>query len=109
MNIREVKINLKINNMTSRDFCFWLQGHFELAQPVKIDAATTEMIRRHLNLVFVHEIDPSMGDEAHNKLLDEVHNPIQIDTAKHGTQPSSNYAYSSLHGWYLKSEGVPRC
>jgi hypothetical protein len=48
--------------MTSRDFCFWLQGHFELAKPITIDATTTELIKRHLNLVFKHEIDPSMPD-----------------------------------------------
>lgn len=48
--------------MTSRDFCFWLQGYFELVKPTQIGRAGVEAIRNHLNLVFVHEIDPSMPD-----------------------------------------------
>jgi hypothetical protein len=50
--------------MTSRDFCYWLQGYFELmgnGAPVTDEQA--EIIRNHLALVFHHEIDPSMkGD-----------------------------------------------
>ena len=51
--------------MTSRDFAFWLQGYFELNKLSHIDDVTTELIKKHLNLVFKHEIDPSMGDEKH--------------------------------------------
>lgn len=48
--------------MTSRDFCFWLQGHFEISNNKELNAHQTDMIRRHLSLVFLHEIDPSMPD-----------------------------------------------
>ena len=48
--------------MTSRDFCFWFQGYLEINNPTTIGAKETEMIRRHLNLVFKHEIDPSIPD-----------------------------------------------
>lgn len=48
--------------MTTRDFCFWLQGYMENAKPVTIDANVTQLIKQHLNLVFVHDIDPSMPD-----------------------------------------------
>ena len=52
--------------MTSRDFCYWLQGYFEITEELKdgrgIGAGQTDMIRRHLALVFKHEIDPSMPD-----------------------------------------------
>lgn len=48
--------------MTSRDFVYWLQGYFEVAKPKTIGEAETEMIRRHLALVFIHEIDPSIPD-----------------------------------------------
>ena len=40
--------------MTSRDFCYWLQGYFEVARAstepgeVALDAAQTELIERHL-------------------------------------------------------------
>lgn len=61
--------------MTSRDFCFWLQGHFEIAEPRQLNEKQTEMIKRHLALVFKHEIDPSMGDEDHQKELNSIHKP----------------------------------
>ena len=68
--------------MTSRDFCYWLQGYFEIlgaANPTEarqaLTAEQTEMIGRHLNLVFVHEIDPSInqGDKAKADLLNALH------------------------------------
>ena len=34
-----------------------------------------EIIRNHLNLVFKHEIDPSMGTPQHQAVLNEVHTP----------------------------------
>ncbi len=51
--------------MTSRDFCFWLQGFIELtAKPNGWTVTPHQMaaIVNHLNLVFAHEIDPSMPD-----------------------------------------------
>lgn len=56
--------------MTSREFCYWLQGHFELNKPTTLDAEQTELIRKHLQLVFIHEIDPSYPQK---KKLDAVH------------------------------------
>lgn len=50
--------------MTSRDFCYWLQGHFELSKCEMMDKRETEMVKRHLALVFKHEIDPSYGGDA---------------------------------------------
>lgn len=46
--------------MTSKDFCFWLQGMFELANPQALNKAQTELIRRHLHIVFEHEIGPEL-------------------------------------------------
>jgi hypothetical protein len=60
--------------MTSRDFAFWLQGYFEIENPNTINEEKTEAIKRHLSLVFRHEIDPSMGNEKHQEELNEVHN-----------------------------------
>ncbi len=48
--------------MTSRDFAFWLQGFFEITGTNKIDEGQAEMIKSHLNLVFKHEIDPSLNE-----------------------------------------------
>lgn len=43
--------------MTSRDFCYWLQGFFELAGTSGVDAKQVDCIQRHLALVFKHEVD----------------------------------------------------
>lgn len=61
--------------MTSRDFVYWCQGLFELAQPKELNAEQTELIRRHLQLVFHHEIDAvnSGGDPAKAAELQAVH------------------------------------
>lgn len=47
--------------MTSRDFAYWLQGFVELfgGPPNETQWVT---IKNHLNLVFIHEIDPTMPD-----------------------------------------------
>lgn len=65
--------------MTSRDFCFWLQGYLEVAsaggtKPFLNDAQL-ECVQKHLGLVFKHEIDPSMGDAKHQQALNAAHKP----------------------------------
>ena len=60
--------------MTSRDFCYWLQGYFEVSEPKQIGENETEMIKKHLNMVFKHEIDPSMGGVEHQDELNHIHN-----------------------------------
>lgn len=48
--------------MKSRDFVYWLQGFAELNKNEPPDETQWKIIRNHLNLVFKHEIDPSMPD-----------------------------------------------
>lgn len=60
--------------MKSRDFCYWLQGFFELTGSAAITEPQADMIRVHLALVFKHEIDdPSMGGAGHQSDLDKLH------------------------------------
>ena len=59
--------------MKSRDFCFWLQGFFELSDDQAISATKAKMIQDHLALVFAHEIDPSMGDATEQGKLNFIH------------------------------------
>lgn len=43
--------------MNSRDFCFWLQGFFELADPESgLSQDQKVAIKQHLELVFKHDI-----------------------------------------------------
>lgn len=72
--------------MTSRDFCYWLQGYFEISMA---DEEYSErngltydqqcVIKKHLAMVFLHEIDPSFGDN--NEALDRIHNGQTLDEA----------------------------
>lgn len=64
--------------MTSRDFCFWLQGAFEMNAGQMLNQGQYELMRRHLALVFKHEIDPSMGDAANQAALNQIHDNPQI-------------------------------
>ncbi len=69
--------------MTSRDFAYWLQGFFEVSNAETITKEQTQVIKNHLNLVFKHEIDPSMGDEKHQQELNAIHSGKQ-------NKPNSN-------------------
>lgn len=67
--------------MTSREFCYWLQGLFELSETKSLDEKQTELIRRHLNMVFAHEIDPSAGTPEHQAKLSALHDGLgKLDT-----------------------------
>lgn len=69
--------------MTSENFCYWLQGFFELSTTTasvteekklsSLTIAQTQCIQRHLDMVFRHEIDPSLGTPEHQQALLEVH------------------------------------
>lgn len=72
--------------MTSREFCYWLQGFFEVHDAgLKPDEVRTNdgligekvrCIKQHLALVFKHEIDPSYGDAKHQEELQKIHDNV---------------------------------
>lgn len=69
--------------MKSRDFCYWLQGYFEIESLVSnkpelpsLTAQQVAMIKNHLSMVFKHEIDPSFGRE--QSILDMLHKPPTV-------------------------------
>lgn len=59
--------------MNSRDFCYWLQGLFEVGQPTTLNANQIDLIKRHLAMVFLHEIDPSFGPKQKQDALNDAH------------------------------------
>ena len=63
--------------MTSRDFAFWAQGFFEISGAKTLNESQVDMIKRHLALVFIHEIDPSFGGEEKQEALNKVHDEIK--------------------------------
>jgi len=54
--------------MTSRDFCYWLQGLFELSETKTLSEQQVQIIKNHLAMVFYHEIDPSFPKEQQEDL-----------------------------------------
>jgi hypothetical protein len=111
--------------MTSRDFAYWLQGWFELNETIDhregATPETMEMIKKHLSLVFIHEIDPSMGDKKHQDKLNEVHNTSPSEVIKISSPntveeamlifgpPPFQGAKWNFHGWEDERGGLPRC
>lgn len=79
--------------MRARDFCYWLQGYFEIRGDNVPDLAITpnqvKLIRNHLNMVFVHEIDPSYGPQ--QQQLQKTHAGL-------GVQSPSSLAEALGHG-----------
>ena len=62
--------------MTTREFCYWLQGYFEIEGRNSYTLSTDQCdtIRKHLSLVFAHDIDPAAGDAAVQAKLNNIHN-----------------------------------
>lgn len=56
--------------LTARDFCLWLDTVLDDAPPSPEAVAE---IRRRLSDVFVHEIDPALGDTDHRAALHRIH------------------------------------
>lgn len=67
--------------MTSRDFCYWLQGYFEILNSTgnrdtnegALSHGQVECIKKHLAMVFAHEIDPSFGGKTKQEMLNNLH------------------------------------
>jgi hypothetical protein len=59
--------------MKSVEFCYWLQGMFEIVPPVDgLSQRQVETIKRHLDMVFIHEIDKGYPAEQQAS-LDAAH------------------------------------
>jgi len=70
--------------MTSRYFCYWLQGFFELQEGCQTNVAIglnnkqIGLIKKHLSMVFKHEIDPSYGTKPEQDVLNNIHNNTPV-------------------------------
>lgn len=58
--------------MKAVEFCYWLQGLFELGAPEVLTAEQTDLVKRHLNMVFIHDIDPKYP-AVQQSALNEAH------------------------------------
>jgi hypothetical protein len=69
--------------MNSVDFCFWLQGYFEISNSGVVSPSQVECIKNHLNLVFKHEIDRIRDAES-------LSNPAALNAAHIGNSAAQN-------------------
>ena len=49
--------------MKSTEFCYFLQGLFELSDVKTLNEQQVQMIKNHLKLVFLYDIDPLYTDD----------------------------------------------
>ena len=49
--------------MKAAEFCYWIQGFFELSESEQLTPRQVEIIKNHLKLVFYHDIDPSYSED----------------------------------------------
>ena len=60
--------------MTSKDFAYWLQGFFEIAEETEITPRQVEIIKNHLKLVFYYDIDKSYEvDQKTSEAMQAIH------------------------------------
>jgi hypothetical protein len=66
--------------MTAVQFCYWLQGYFEIVAanpgPRVMNGLTpsqTEAVKRHLAMVFAHDLDPKAGGAEVQEKLNHLH------------------------------------
>ena len=71
--------------MKATEFCYWLQGMFELAEPKTLNKEQTDTIRRHLAMAFMHDIDKQVPpaeaaklDQAHTGKAHQFSDPSKV-------------------------------
>ena len=84
--------------MQASEFCYWLQGYFELSGGEEtISKEQAKAIKRHLDLVFVHDLDPKQVAEK----LQQIHDGTGKNPNEHMTSQSNNVG--------LFGEPIMRC
>jgi hypothetical protein len=56
--------------MMTRDFCYWLQGFFEINGTNVVTPQQIDIIKNHLNLCFEHDIDNQYPEKKKTELMD---------------------------------------
>lgn len=65
--------------MKSEHFVFWLQGFFELSgsELKTLNESQLDIIKKHLDLVFYHEIDPSYTNDPKKQAeMNKIHSGV---------------------------------
>jgi hypothetical protein len=65
--------------MKAEQFCYWLQGHFELSDDKELSVSQVEEIKNHLNMVFYYDLDKQPSKEDQEK-LNAIHENLSPNT-----------------------------
>lgn len=78
--------------MNTIDFCYCLQGFFEVSEATEVTPKQVEMIKNHLNLAFKHEIDPLRESQTTASVdeLNHAHTPIGINKPPYTSNPMND-------------------
>jgi len=83
--------------MNTTEFCYWLQGFFEMANPMQLSMQQIAMIKKHLALVFTNVTGPARPEK----------------TAPHADpfdlNPSICSNSSALDTWGVKEDPLVYC
>lgn len=88
--------------MSSRDFIYWLQGLLEIGNPKELNEEQLKIVKNHLNLVFKHEIDPSLNE---GKTKEEVIELQDIHDGK--SKPKLEKPKLDFPDWLIKKKDKP--
>jgi hypothetical protein len=91
--------------MKAEDFCKWLNGFFEIAQPTSLNITQTNIIKEKLDTVFDHyteEVPEDMLSKLKGKLAaastsDAVKQPPKADYIQLEVPPPSGPMYNYMH------------
>lgn len=70
---RHLNLVFAVEPNTENPFCKWLREALVLVSKGTIGEHGVAIIRERLNLCFKHVIDPKMGDQAQQDLLNNIH------------------------------------
>ena len=79
--------------MTPQEFCYWLQGYFEITREDNSSSAKgltvdqMRVLKNHLALVFKHSIDPQAGNEAVQNVLNDIHSENKPGVTRPPSKP----------------------
>lgn len=69
--------------MTPQEFCYWLQGYLELSESPSLSSRQTEMVKRHLALVFTDvTTEPEDARKGPPRVIEAPRKPVTKDLAE---------------------------
>lgn len=95
--------------MTPENFCYWLQGLLEVAQPESMNKQQIQIIRNHLDLVFTKKT-PRLHEIWTEPEIKEEHRNMNLEKSKIRKKLCENNLDSSeltVHEVYIASQVPP--